>query len=352
MEPNKGENIRGLLSSVTLVASALYRRRTSSKAGSPHKLLTPPKPLTKFILDGTATSDGSMSTEQNQKSPVGEGRPGGTKRTSIRPDVTIRSVSSAEPDRSIDSHHTSSQSECETTHPLGRINSPTDADDSERESKSNNSPTDSLCLSKEIEETLTGIENRVETDRGGRAEFEADRRVRSRRTFVPGPDQLNGLAELTFDGIRISEDDDHETNHPLEMANSVTRVETDRGGRAEFEADRRVRSRRTFVPGPDQLNGLAELTFDGIRILEDDDHETNHPLEMANSVTRVETDRGGRAEFEADRRVRSRRTFVPGPDQLNGLAELTFDGIRILEDDDHETNHPLANSVTRGIVDG
>nr|BDT61956.1 MAG: hypothetical protein [Penaeus monodon majanivirus A] len=295
MNPNKGENNRGLLSSVTPVASALYRRRTSSKAGSPHKLLkTPPKPLTKFILDGTTISDGDMSTEQNQNSPVGEGRPGGTKRTSIRPDVTIRSILSAEPDRPIGSHRTSSQSECETIHPLGKINSPTDADDSERESKSNNSPTDSLCLSKEIEETLTGIENRVEMDRGGRAEFEADRHVRSRRTFVPGPDQLNGLAELTFDDIYISEeddddDDDHETNHPLEMANSITRVETDRGGRAEFEADRHVRSRRTFVPGPDQLNGLAELTFDDIYISEedddDDDHETNHPLEMANSIT-------------------------------------------------------------------
>ncbi|XP_037774803.1 uncharacterized protein LOC119571687 [Penaeus monodon] len=50
MNPNKGENNRGLLSSVTPVASALYRRRTSSKAGSPHKLLkTPPKPLTKLF---------------------------------------------------------------------------------------------------------------------------------------------------------------------------------------------------------------------------------------------------------------------------------------------------------------
>jgi len=214
-----------------------------------------------------------MSTEQKKKSPVGED---GTA-TSVTSDVTTKNILSAEMNQLNDSHHIS-ESEHESNHPLRMINSTTHADDGERKPEPKNSSTESLCsswLNEEIKESLTkslGGGNRLEVARG--ASPVGERRAESKINRPDGTETVSLMSDVTTKCTLLG------------LSEQVTETLTEStGGGVQLEVDRHVRSRRTFVPGPDQLNGLVDVTFDSIHVLEDDDRETTHPLEIVNSVT-------------------------------------------------------------------
>nr|BDV49795.1 MAG: hypothetical protein [Penaeus semisulcatus pemonivirus] len=195
MNLNKSDSERELVSSVTSVASALYNRRCPSNVGSSEKL-PQHKTLTKFVFDNTRGDDYKIPIEQkfnkDNMSIVEDGlaelttnRPDGTEITSVASESTV----SAGLDQLNDSH----RSESGLLNHSGKIDCIVDGENNE---------------------TLK------ESSRVG-VKLDVDRHVRSRRTFVPGPDELNGLLEPPFDKFYISSDYG-EITHPLDLIKPVT----------------------------------------------------------------------------------------------------------------------------------
>jgi len=402
MNLSEGNSNRELVSSVTPVASPLYNRRCHSKVGSSDKLV-PHKPLTKFVLDDTSSGDGKMPIQQKDNiknlSLVEDTRaelkilqPDGIETTAVTSDVTAKSTLSSGSGQLNYRHRL--EGEYDFIHQQ-EMNNFTPADDGKREPKPTNTHVGSLCsfgLNEGIKEAITeSFEGVIKS--------EIDRGVSSSHTCVSELGKSNDLVNQPVSDLHKNLIKDGSTHEQVPLVVSAASALHKRRRSTTIRSsdqppphqpstkivsdNRSINGGKTY--GEEKLNELTPVGEKKTNLkvnLSDRMERASVPSDVTTKCTlstgsvpsnynqksdRVGDDKTdskpnetptesseGGDQPETDRHVRSRRTFVPGPDQLNGLVELPLDNNTHMSKDDGEIIHPLElmYSITNMPVNG
>nr|BDT62514.1 MAG: hypothetical protein [Melicertus latisulcatus pemonivirus] len=282
MNSSNSDINRDLRSSATPVASALYSRRCISNIRQ-SKQPPPRKLLTKFVFDTVACDSEMGSTSRRALEESTRPFEGGSDQLNRQVIKTSKEPSAAGGDPlELDSSLRSSRAFVTGVEQIVGIE---DIPREEEEGK------DDLSLVKE-----RGFELKMrEEDRAETSSSSSSSSVMSdmRASHRASPKGLDRLVRQT----RLSEYESKITQEQGELGIDANHLEEPAGGAlAEFpgggvqpETNRHVRSSRTFVPGPDQVNGIIDdfkeedfIPYSDSHVPEGDNEMTTHPLEMTN----------------------------------------------------------------------
>nr|BDW09910.1 MAG: hypothetical protein [Marsupenaeus japonicus pemonivirus] len=285
MNSSNSDINRDLRSSATPVASALYSRRCISNIR--HSKQPPPrKLLTKFVFDTVACDSEMGSTSRRALEESTRPFEGGSDQLNGQTIKTSKEPSAAGGDPlELDSSLRSSRAFVTGAEQIDGIEDI--PREEEEEGKEDLSPVEERGFELKMRE-----DDRAETSSSSSSSSSSvmsDMRA-PHRASPKGSDRL-------VRQTRLSEYESKITQEQGELGIDAKHLDGPVGGAlAEFpgegvqpETNRHVRSSRTFVPGPDQVNGIIDdfkeedfIPYSDSHVPEGDSEMTTHPLEMTN----------------------------------------------------------------------